>query len=151
MVLAVGIRSHQIALVMDSQGSFPLAALPYVLTSPAFRFRALAALAGRSPLGGPREVALAIYLVARLVDDCLPQREFTATSRAERSAAAHAWLGSVALPAALRAPVTKLADATAGDLAHVTAALANVISVADAYLDAPSRRELDRLASAVGA
>ena len=40
--------------------------LPYSLESLAFPFPALAALAGRLPLGGGREVALAAMLVARL-------------------------------------------------------------------------------------
>jgi hypothetical protein len=115
------------------------------LSSPAFRFRALAALAGRAPLGGPREVVLATYLVARLVDDSLPQRELSASMRGERSAAARGWLGSVALPAAVRASLTKLADATAGDLADVGQALANVVTAIDPYLDAAARLELDRL------
>ncbi|HKW46245.1 MAG TPA: hypothetical protein VJN70_02335 [Gemmatimonadaceae bacterium] len=133
-----------------SQGSFASAALPYGLTPPVFRFRALAGLAGRAALGGPREVALATFLVARLVDDCLPQRELALTARVERSAAARGWLGSVALPTAVRAPLTKLADATAGNLADVSVALANAISAVDAYLDAAARLELDRLASAFG-
>ena len=131
---------------VTSQAFFAPAVPPYGLTSPAFRFRALAALAGRAPLGGPREVALATYLLARLVDDCLPHRDVAAAARAERSAAARGWLGSVALPAPVRAPLTKLADATAGDLANVTQALAAVMSAVDGYLDTASRVELDRLA-----
>ena len=95
-------------------------------------------------------MALATFLVARLVDDCLPQRELALTARVERSAAARGWLGSVALPTAVRAPLTKLADATAGNLADVSVALANAISAVDAYLDAAARLELDRLASAFG-
>ncbi len=148
MVLAEVMDSRQIGRVTGSQGSFAPTAPPYGLTSPAFRFRALATLAGRAPLGGPREVTLATYLVARLVDDCLPQREFATASRVERSAAARGWLGSVALPAGVRAPLTKLTDATAGDLADVTPALANLLTAVDAYLDAAARLELDRLARA---
>lgn len=131
-----------------SQGFFAPAAPPYGLTSSAFRFRALAALAGRAPLGGSREVALATYLVARLVDDCLPERELPAAARVERSAAARGWLGSVALPAAVRTPLTRLAGATAGELADLSPELANVMTAVDAYLDAPARLELDRLARA---
>jgi hypothetical protein len=93
-------------------------------------------------------VALATYLLARLADDCLPHRELAASARVERSAAARGWLGSVALPAAVRAPLTKLADATAGDVAEVTPALASAIAAVDGYLDAAARLELDRLARA---
>ena len=91
-------------------------------------------------------MALATYLLARLVDDCLPHRELAAAARVERSTAARGWLGSVALPAPVRAPLTKLADATAGDLASVTPALAAVLSAVEGYLDAAARMELDRLA-----
>src|SRR5438046_767099 len=92
---------------------------PYALSSPAFRFRALASLAGRAPLGGQREVALATFLVARLVDDCLPESELAPAARRERSAAARGWLASVALPGPVRAPLTKLADLTADDRADL--------------------------------
>lgn len=140
---------RQIGRVTNSQRSFAPAAPPYALTSPAFRFRALASLAGRAPLGGSREVALATYFVARLVDDCLPHREMATAARAERSAAARGWLGSVALPTVVRAPLTKLADATASDLPDLAAALASAMKAVDGYLDAPARLELDRLARAV--
>ena len=42
---------------------------PYALDAPAFPFPALAALAGRAPLGGQRETVLACFVAARLVRD----------------------------------------------------------------------------------
>jgi uncharacterized membrane protein len=110
-----------------------------------FRFRALATLAGRAAIGGPREVALATYLVARLVDDCLPERELPAVARAERAAGARGWLASVALPTAVRASLTRLADATGADRSEISPALTSMMAVIDSYLDAPSRSELARL------
>src|SRR5690349_12491010 len=71
LALAETRNSLQIGRVNGSQGFFAPTAPPYALSSPAFRFRALAVLAGRAPLGGQREVALATYLAARLADDCL--------------------------------------------------------------------------------
>src|SRR5213082_3183085 len=109
---------------------------PYALATPTFRFRALASLAGRALLGGPREVALATYLVARLVDDCLPTRELPLHARAERSSAARNWLSSVALPATVRVPLTRLAEATGAETADIAAALAGAISATSTYLDA---------------
>jgi len=50
------------------------AAPPYALAPTSFRFPALAALAGRAPLGGQREVVLAAYVVARLAHDTLAER-----------------------------------------------------------------------------
>ena len=129
---------------MNAQStSFP--APPYALATPAFRFRALASLASRSSLGGPREVTLATFLVARLVDDCLPDKSLPPASRAERASGARAWLANLALPAAVRAALSRLAAATGGDPGGIAAALTSVISAVDAYLDAPSRLELERL------
>jgi hypothetical protein len=133
------------------QSSFAPGAAPYALSSPAFRFRALASLAGRAPLGGAREVALAAYLVARLVDDCLPEKVLPLTSRVERSAAAKGWLASMALPGPVRGTLTKLVEATAGDLSDVSPTLATVIAVTTAFLDIAARTELDRLAQHVTA
>jgi hypothetical protein len=121
---------------------------PYALTVPVFRFRALASLAGRAPLGGPREVALAAYLVARLVDDCLPEKELPAAARAERSVGARAWLAHVALPTGVRASLTRLVDLTGGNSSEISAALKSTIATLDAFLDAPSRLELGRLEGA---
>ena len=120
---------------------------PYGLSTPVFRFRALAMLAGRSPLGGAREVALATYLVARLVDDCLPEKELPIGARAERSTGARGWLANVALPTAVRASLTKVIDSTSaqGNYSEIGVALTNMIAVIDSYLDASSRLELARL------
>lgn len=129
---------------MNAQSSsFP--APPYALATPVFRFRALASLASRSSLGGPREVTLATYLIARLVDDCLPDKVLPAAAREERAIGARAWLANIALPAAVRAALSRLAAATGGDPAAIGAALTSVISAVDAYLDSASRAELTRL------
>jgi hypothetical protein len=45
--------------------------------------------------------------------------------------------------------LTRLAEATEGDLAGVAAALAAAITATSPYLDAPSRLELERLARAI--
>jgi len=118
------------------------------MSTPSFRFRALAMLAGRAPLGGPREVALATFLVARLVDDCLPARELPQEARAARSTAARTWLSNVALPAAVRSPLMRLAEVTSADAPEIAGVLQSVISATSTYLDAAARLELDRLAHA---
>lgn len=129
---------------MNAQSSsFP--APPYALASPVFRFRALASLASRSALGGPREVTLATYLIARLVDDCLPDKALPVPAREARAASARAWLANIALPAGVRAALSRLAAATGGEPAGIGAALASVTSAVDAYLDPASRSELARL------
>lgn len=95
-------------------------------------------------------MALATYLVARLADDCLAEKMLPLTSRVERSAAAKGWLASMALSAAVRGSLTKLAEATAGDVSDVAPALANVIVATTTFLDVAARTELDRLARAFG-
>jgi hypothetical protein len=121
---------------------------PYAVRETPFRFPALAALAGRGQIGGDREVALAFFLTARLVNGLLPPNALTAPARVTRAAAAKHWLSALALPAALKAPFARLAEATAKDeTSDAQSALRAVITAAGATLDAPSRAELERLAS----
>ena len=121
---------------------------PYTLASTTFRFRALAALAGRAPLGGGRETALAAYVVARLALGVLPDTLLRREDRVVRATAARTWLASLALPAPLRAPFAKVIDSTRHDSAPaVAAALVTVADVAASYLDAPALAELRGLAA----
>lgn len=122
---------------------------PYALAAPSFRFRALASLAGRAPLGGTREVVLATYLIARLTDDSRASKALPAPVRAARAAAARSWLANTALPASVRSSLTRLAEATEGEVPHLTSALTDVIAVAAPFLDDPARLELERLARTV--
>lgn len=123
--------------------------LPYALSPPTFRFPALAALAGRAPLGGRREVALAAYLAARLADDALPERGLSRSTRAERAGHAKAWLSTLALPATIRPAIAHLLEASAGESTAVAPAIRNVMTVTSDFLDPPVRRELDKLASSL--
>jgi hypothetical protein len=130
---------------------FPQAAAArYALVTSSFRFRALASLAGRAPLGGEREVALAMYLLARLVDDCRPVKALSRELRVTRSTAARSWLANTALPPAIRGSLARLAESTEGDPPAIISALSGAILSAAAYLDSPSRLELERLARAIG-
>jgi hypothetical protein len=112
-----------------------------------FRFAALASLAGRAPIGGQREVALATYVVARLAHDAAPGRVLPVAVREERAAGARNWLASVALPQAVRPPLVRVIDRSAGESATATAAaVRSVISVTATYLNSGARLELARLA-----
>lgn len=140
--LALASRAFQIRPV-------PVTLPPYALPAPVFRFRSLATLAGRAPIGGAREVALACFVAARLVNDCCdPVLALDEDARAARCAGAKGWLGTIAIPAPVRAPVAKLADASANgypeSMAPLVAALAKA---ADAFLDPAARSELDALAT----
>jgi hypothetical protein len=107
----------------------------------------LAALAGRGQIGGDREVALAAFATARLVNGVLPPNALPAPARAARATAARQWLSALALPAALKTPFARLADATAANTSDVRAAMRVMIDAAGPMLDAPSRAELERLFS----
>lgn len=122
------------------------APLPFGLEPLAFPYPALASLAGRLPLGGGREVALAALTSARLAgglrgDDALSQAD-----RATRAASAKVWLASLALPASTRVPFARLIDATGGTSQGAATALRSVVAAAGPYLDGPSVAELERLA-----
>ena len=121
---------------------------PYALAPTTFRFRALAALAGRAPLGGARETALASYVVARLASGLAPGTALAPEDRVARAAGAKTWLATLALPAPLRAPLAKVIESTRHDSkAAVAAALVTVADVAASYLDGPALAELRGLAT----
>ena len=124
-------------------------AAPYALATPRFRFRALALLAGRAPLGGAREVAMAAYITARLVDDARPSTALTDSTRKARAVAAKTWLASLALPASTRAAFTRLVEATAGDGSGLSALLESVIDLTRSQLDGAARGELEALLKAL--
>ena len=122
---------------------------PYALSPTTFRFAALAALAGRAPLGGQREVALATYLSARLAHDVLPERALSQPGRAERAGNAKSWLSTLSLPAPVRPALANLVDASAGERAAVAPALRTVMTVTANFLDSAARLELEQLATAL--
>lgn len=120
---------------------------PYALASPRFRFRALAALAGRSPLGGEREVALATLLAARLAVGTLPPHPLPHAVRVTRANGARTWLAALALPATVRQPLARLVDATATpEASGLDAALEALIEASLPQLDAPALAELREVA-----
>lgn len=133
--------------------SVPHSVLPYALIAPAFPFRHLAALAGRAPIGGAREVALACFVAARLVADRRAGGDEAAEpARAARAASAKSWIGTLALPPAVRGPLSRCilgsADAT---LTAVGRELSALSAAAASYLDTGSRAELDALAASLSA
>ena len=122
--------------------------LPYALTTPSFPFRHLAALAGRAPIGGAREVALGCFIAARMAGERRPSGpELTEEVRQARAAAAKSWLGTLTLPVAVRTPLAKCIESSArGSVAALAREVAAVRSACASYLDASSRAELDVLA-----
>jgi hypothetical protein len=122
---------------------------PYALASTTFRFPALAALAGRAPLGGQREVALATYLGARLAHDALRERGLAQSVRVERATSAKQWLSTLALPAAVRPALARLIETSGGEQKSIAEAVRAVTTVTANFLDSRARLELDQLAVAL--
>ena len=121
---------------------------PYALAPTTFRFRALAALAGRAPLGGGRETALATFVVARLAVGCLATNPIPIEDRGTRASAARTWIASLALPVPVRAPLVKVIESTRQEnRGAVAAALVTAADVAASYLDGPALAELRALAA----
>lgn len=108
-------------------------------------------LAGRAALGGRREVALAVYLGARLAHDALPERGLAPNVRASRTANARTWLSNLALPQPVRPVLVRLLDASAGSPSSAAEAVRAVIAVTADFLDPNARLELDRLAATLDA
>lgn len=119
---------------------------PYALAVPAFRHRALAALAARAPMGPAREVTLAWYLCARLIDGATGTQPLSATVRQARAAAARSWLASAGLPTSSRMTLGKLMDACGAesvDPARIARAAADALGATSAHLEAPALAELE--------
>lgn len=123
--------------------------LPYALAAPSFPFRHLAALAGRAPIGGAREVALGCFMAARLAAERGPSGlALTDEARAARSASARSWLGTLTLPASVRTPIAKCIESSAkGSPATVARDITALSAACASYLDGASRAELDALAA----
>jgi hypothetical protein len=94
-------------------------------------------------------VALACFVAARLAADCAGAIT-DPVGRTARSAGAKAWLGTLALPPAVRGPLFRCVESTAEGSPRVIAQeLADVAAAGGAYLDAGSRLELDTLVASL--
>jgi hypothetical protein len=125
---------------------------PYALAAPAFPFRQLAGLASRAPIGGAREVALACFVIARLAADRLEgSGGLTDPNRGLRSTGARGWLGTLALPATVRAPLARALELCGeGNGAGLAAAVLELAEAAAPFLDQGGRGELEGLGTALG-
>ena len=118
----------------------------YALAPISFPFRQLATLAGRAPIGGAREVALACFLAARLAGDRLAA-PLPDVPRATRGTGARGWLSTVTLPTPVRAPLARCLElSVAGSTAELGAAVTVLAAAAALYLDPAARAELEMLA-----
>jgi hypothetical protein len=124
---------------------------PYSLEPTAFPFPALATMAGRAALGGPRELALACLLVARIVGDATAPHDSLAPDQHQaRASDARHWLGSAAIPTAIKTALSRLLEAAGNrDRKAINAGVDSVMTVTANQLDPAARLELARLAQTV--
>jgi hypothetical protein len=121
---------------------------PFALAAPGFPLRAVAALAARSALGGPREMLLATMQAARMVDGAVGPHPLPEPQRRARANAARSWLAALALPAAPRQTIARVIEASTGAssgreaLAEAWEAVAQLVSPG---ADLATRAELRRV------
>ena|SRR5687768_16981032 len=108
-------------------------------------------MAGRASLGGPRELALACFLVARIVGDATAAVDpLTPEQHGARALDAKQWLGSAAIPIPIKTALSRLLDGAGNqDRKAIKAALDSVMTVTANQLDPAARLELARLTQAV--
>ena len=124
---------------------------PYALDAFRFRFPALAACAGRAPLGGDREMALATLEAARLAVALLPPVSLDRSSAGPRAERAKLWLTSLSMPQPARMAVLRAFDATGVGPRETAEALTELARTITGHVDAPSQQELVDLAAALAA
>ena len=131
--------------------TLPAPRAPYSLEPCTFAFPALASLAGRAPLGGPRELALACFLASRIVRDALFSADLLTPDQLQhRMSAAKHWLSSVAIQAPARSALAKLVEVSStGDRGTIRASFEAVMTVTANQLDQGARLELVRLAQII--
>jgi hypothetical protein len=118
----------------------------FALATPAFRFRSLAAAAGRAALGGDRETLVACLQLGRLCAGILPPYELSREITFERTENTKQWLASLALPSGIRSTAFGIIGAmTAHDRARCALAFEDLVKAAFVQLDEASRAELNGL------
>ena len=118
----------------------------FTLTTPVFRFRALAALTARSSLGGDRETILACLQLGRLCAGLLPPYALSRELTVERIEQTRQWVSALAVPTGIRAVAFSIFGALNGfDRSRAALALADLVKAAYGQLDEASRLELDAL------
>lgn len=112
----------------------------------------MAALAGRLPLGGERELVMTLMMGARLADGCTARAGLTSELRKARATGARHWIGALALTAAARSAAYQVAESTTGESKDgVVTALERLMAIAAPHLDPTSRAELKQVVSALRA
>ena len=120
---------------------------PYALAPVRFRFKALASQAGRTLLGGDREVLLACFVACRTGSGLCYGVTFTPAELASRAAGARAWLASLSVPGQVRLAAAAVIDASGvADGVGVARCIAQLLMLAAPLLDEAGFAEMRELA-----
>jgi len=120
---------------------------PYALAPVRFRFKALASQAGRTLLGGDREVLLACFVACRTGSGLCYGVTFTPAELASRAAGARAWLASLSVPGQVRLAAAAVIDASGvADGVGVARCTAQLLMLAAPLLDEAGFAEMRELA-----
>jgi hypothetical protein len=118
----------------------------FALATPVFRFRSLATLAGRAPLGGDRETLLVCLQIGRLCAGILKPYELSDDTLNARIEGTKQWLASMAIPNAIRSAAFGIFGALAGhERTRAAQAFEDLVKAAAAQLDETSRAELNQV------
>ena len=118
----------------------------FALVTPVFRFRSLAAAAGRASLGGDRETLLACLQLGRLCTGLLPPFELSRELTLERTENTKQWLSSLAIPSGVRSTAFGVIGGLTGhDRARLAEAFEDLVKAAPPHLDEAARVELTHL------
>lgn len=119
---------------------------PYALAPVRFRFKALVSQAGRTLLGGDREVLLACFVACRAGAGLCYGVPHTPAELALRAAAARTWLASLSIPGQVRLAVGAVIDASGtADGVAVARATAHLLMLAAPQLDEAAFAEMREL------
>lgn len=119
---------------------------PYSLEPVQFSLPAIADAAGSAALGGDREMALATFMVARLMLATLPPAPLSQSERAVRADRTRNWLSALAMPQPARMALLRCIDASVGAGLEAAASLRELGQVLTGHLTSTALRELTALA-----
>ncbi|MGH7603385.1 MAG: hypothetical protein ACRENK_05215 [Gemmatimonadaceae bacterium] len=118
----------------------------FALAVPEFRFRSVAALAGRASLGGDRETLLACLQLGRLCAGILPPYSLSRDLTVERTEQTRQWLSAIAVPSGIRSTAFGIFGGLTGhDRTRCALAFEDLVKAAAGQLDEASRMELNGL------
>lgn len=120
---------------------------PYALEPFAFTLPALASCAGRAPNQPERDIALGVWMAARLSAGLIAPFNIPPIERATRAERARYWLNNLTLPQPARMALLRVFDATKMYPIIAADALLELSNTVVGYLDSQAQAELNNLIS----